>query len=243
MLVLAAGLTMLVNYNSGKVAGKSASLVAEDYPVGTDYSGTITQQYVHVGDHVAAGQPLFEVESASLERDLAQGLVNKDNLTHEVKDDNTLVITATNAGQVDSIAYASGAFVPANSTIATVQQAGTMYVEADFLLSAKDYARIPAQADIDITLPNNQQITAQVQPDQGQHRERSGPDHHQGLQRRAGQRHRPVRGRYPGPGHPAPDQRRRRHRRDQHRDGLVRSPGMTVRSGAPALNRPNQQPS
>jgi len=102
------------------------------------------------------------VESAALERDLAQGLVTKENLTHEVKGENTLVITATNAGQVDSIAYASGAFVPANSTIATVQQAGTMYVEADFLLSAKDYARIPAQADIDITLPNNQEITAQV---------------------------------------------------------------------------------
>ena len=32
VVALAAGLTMLVNYNSGKVAGKSASLVAEDYP-------------------------------------------------------------------------------------------------------------------------------------------------------------------------------------------------------------------
>ena len=55
VVVLAAGLTMLVNYNSGKVAGKSASLVAEDYPVGTDYSGTITQQYVKTGDQVTAG--------------------------------------------------------------------------------------------------------------------------------------------------------------------------------------------
>ena len=162
VLVLAGVLTMYVNYTSGQVAGKSASLVAEDYPVGTDYSGTVTQQYVHVGDTVAAGQPLFEIQSAALERDLAQGLVNKDNLTHEVKNDNTLVITATNAGLVDSIAYASGAFVPANSTIATVQQAGSMYVEADFLLTAKDYARIPPSAEIDITLPNNEQITAQV---------------------------------------------------------------------------------
>jgi multidrug efflux pump subunit AcrA (membrane-fusion protein) len=162
VLVLAGVLTMYVNYTSGQVAGKSASLVAEDYPVGTDYSGTVTQQYVHVGDTVAAGQPLFEIQSAALERDLAQGLVNKDNLTHEVKNDNTLVITATNAGLVDSIAYASGAFVPANSTIATVQQAGSMYVEADFLLTAKDYARIAPSAEIDITLPNNEQITAQV---------------------------------------------------------------------------------
>jgi multidrug efflux pump subunit AcrA (membrane-fusion protein) len=72
------------------------------------------------------------------------------------------VITATNAGQVQDIAYADGAFVPANSTIATVQEAGTMYVAADFLLSAKDYARIPAQAELQIVLPNNQKITAAV---------------------------------------------------------------------------------
>jgi len=162
VVVLAAGLTMYLNSTNGKVAGKSASLVAEDYPVGTDYSGTITEQYVHTGDQVTAGQPLFDVQSAALERDLAQGLVNKDNLTHEVKNDNTLVITATNAGQIDTLSYAKGAFVPANSTIATVQQAGSMYVEADFLLTAKDYARVPAQATLDITLPNNQNITAQV---------------------------------------------------------------------------------
>jgi len=117
---------------------------------------------VHIGDNVEAGQPLFEVESATLQRDLSQGLVNKDNLTHEVKDDTTLIITATNSGQVDEINYAQGAFVPANSTIATVQEAGTMYVEADFLLSAKDYSRIPSGATVDVVLPNNQEITATV---------------------------------------------------------------------------------
>jgi hypothetical protein len=37
-----------------------------------------------------------------------------------------------------------------------------MYVEADFLLSAKDYSRVPAQATLDIILPNNQKISAQV---------------------------------------------------------------------------------
>jgi len=162
VVLLAAGLTMIVNNNNGKVAGKSASLMAEDYPIGTDYSGTITKQYAKIGDQVKAGQPLFEVQSAALERDLAQGLVNKDNLTHEIKDNNTLIITATNAGQVDSVSYAQGAFVPANSTIATVQQAGSMYISADFLLTAKDYARVPAKATMDITLPNNQQITAEV---------------------------------------------------------------------------------
>ncbi len=162
VLLLSAGLTMVVNANAGEAASKSASLAAEDYPVGTDYSGTITAQYVHVGDHVEAGQPMFEVESAGLQRDLAQGLVNKDNLTHEVKDDKTLVITATNAGTVDEVQYAAGAFVPQNSTIATVQEAGTMYVEADFLLSPKDFQKIAPDATVDVELPNNQTVTAQV---------------------------------------------------------------------------------
>ena len=72
------------------------------------------------------------------------------------------MITATNAGMIDTVAYAKGAFIPSNSTIATVQQAGSMYVAADFLLTAKDYSRVPAQATLDIVLPNNQEITATV---------------------------------------------------------------------------------
>ena len=162
VVVLAAGLTMYVNSNNGKIAGQSASLMAQDYPVGTDYSGTVTKQYVKVGDQVKPGQPLFEIESPILARDLAQGLVTKNSLSHELKGKDTLVITATNAGQVDSVAYASGAFVPANSTVATIQQAGTMYVSAVFVLTAKDYARIPVNATVDVVLPNNTSIKAKV---------------------------------------------------------------------------------
>lgn len=162
VLVLAACLTMYVNHNNGQVASQSASLAAQDYPVGTDYSGTITEQYVQVGDQVKAGQALFELQSPTLARDLTQGLITKASLNHELKGTDTLVIKASNAGEVDSVAYTSGAFVPANSTIATVQQAGSMYVTADFLLSAKDYARIPAKATLSVVLPNNQTITATV---------------------------------------------------------------------------------
>ncbi len=162
VVTLAAGLTMYVNANNGKIAGQSASLMAEDYPVGTDYSGTITKQYVKVGDVVTPGQPLFEIQSPILARDLTQGLVTKSSLSHELKGNDTLVITATNAGQVDSVAYTSGAFVPANSTVATIQQAGTMFVSADFVLSAKDYSRIPANATVDVVLPDNTTIAARV---------------------------------------------------------------------------------
>ena len=162
VLALAAGLTMYVNHNNGQVAGQSASLAAQDYPVGTDYSGTITEQYVQVGDQVKAGQPLFELQSPTLARDLAQGLVTKDSLTHELKGTDTLVITATNAGQVDSVAYTSGAFVPANSTIATVQQAGTMYVDRRLPALGQGLRPDSGQGHLSVVLPNNQKITATV---------------------------------------------------------------------------------
>ena len=38
-----------------------------------------------------------------------------------------------------------------------------MFVEANFLLSAKDFTRIPSGATVDVVLPNNQQISATVQ--------------------------------------------------------------------------------
>jgi multidrug efflux pump subunit AcrA (membrane-fusion protein) len=162
VIVLAVGLTMYVNHNNGQVAGQSASLAAQDYPVGTDYSGTITKQYVDVGDEVKAGQPLFDLQSPTLVRDLAQKLITEQSVNHTIKNGDTIVITAANDGQVDSIAFTEGAFVAANSTIATVQQAGTMYVEADFQLSAKDYARIPPNASMSIVLPNDEAITLKV---------------------------------------------------------------------------------
>jgi len=162
VVALATGLTMYVNANNGKVVGRSAELMAEDFPVGTDYSGTITKQYVKVGDQVKAGQPLFEVQSPILARDLSQNLVSKDRFADSLKGDDTLVIKATNAGQVDSVSYSAGSFVPANSTIATVQKAGTMYVSADFLLTAKDYARLPSKATMRVVLPNAKTIDAKV---------------------------------------------------------------------------------
>ena len=143
-----------------------------------------------------------------------------------MKNDNTLVITATNAGQIDTMAYAKGAFVPANSTIATVQQAGSMYVEADFLLTAKDYARVPAQATLDITLPNNQNITAQVSQikvctENGEARTIVKAYSHD-LANGTGlfAVGTPVQATL----HLTNDGRR--HRRHQHRDRLVRSPGL-----------------
>lgn len=162
VLAVAAGLTMLLNARNGMVDGRSAALAAESFPVGTDYSGTVTEQLVQLGDTVTAGQPLFELESGALQRDLAQGLVDPTAVPYQIRDDGTLVLVATDAGRVDSLVYAVGSFVPANSVIATVQRAGSLYIEAEFLLTPQDYGRLAPDAVLDVVLPSNQQVVATV---------------------------------------------------------------------------------
>lgn len=162
VVVLAAGLTMLLNDRNGRVEGRSAALAAESFPVGTDYSGTVTAQLVQLGDTVTAGQPMFELESGALQRDLAQGLIDPGAVPYEIRGDGVLVLVATDAGRVDSLIYAVGSFVPANSVIATVQRAGSLYVEAEFLLTPQDYGRLPPDAALDVVLPSNQQVRATV---------------------------------------------------------------------------------
>lgn len=157
-----AALTMLVNARNGRVEGRSAALAAESYPVGTDYSGTVTAQLVQVGDEVAVDQPMFELQSATLARDIAQGLVDTATVPYEVRDGGTLVLTATDEGRVEAVDYAVGAFVPANSEMATVQRAGSLYIEAEFVLTPRDYARLPPDATLDVVLPSNETVAARV---------------------------------------------------------------------------------
>lgn len=162
VVVVAAALTMLLNDRNGRVEGRSASLAAESFPVGTDYSGTVTAQLVQLGDTVVAGQPMFELESGALQRDLAQGLLERGAVPYEIRDDGVLVLVATDAGRVDSLTYAVGSFVPANSVIATVQRAGSLFVEAEFLLTPQDYGRLAPDAVLDVVLPSNQRVGATV---------------------------------------------------------------------------------
>jgi multidrug resistance efflux pump len=162
VLLVAAYLTMLLNARKGEVEGRSAALAAQNYPVGTDYSGTVSAQLVQVGDEVQVGQPLFELQSATLVRDLAQGLIDPARVPYKIKNGGTMVITATDQGRVEGIRYAVGSFVPANSELATVQRAGSLYVEAEFVLTAPDYARLPPNATVDVLLPNNQTVRAQA---------------------------------------------------------------------------------
>lgn len=162
VVALTAVLTMVLNARNGIVESRSAALAAETYPVGTDYGGTLVAQLVQIGDQVAVGQPLFELRSSAVQRDVAQRLVDTSALPYELRADGTLVLTASDAGRVASLAYPLGSFVPANSTIATVQRAGSLYIEGQFVLTAQDYARLAPDATLEVLLPSNLAVDAQV---------------------------------------------------------------------------------
>jgi multidrug resistance efflux pump len=70
VLVLAAVATYNLNESKGVAASDSAQILAKTYEVGTPYAGLVVDQMVDVGDAVTKGQPLFVIESASLQYDI-----------------------------------------------------------------------------------------------------------------------------------------------------------------------------
>ena len=75
VVVLVAALTIVFNQRRTQVVSNSASINAEQYPVGFDYGGTVIERYVAENDHVEAGQELFAIQSPSLKSDLVNGLL------------------------------------------------------------------------------------------------------------------------------------------------------------------------
>ncbi len=162
VVVVCAGLVLMLNARNAKVDSRSAQLAATDFTIGTPYSGTITGQFVQLGERVQAGQPLFELTSAALQSDIRLNLIDPRKVPFRITPAGAMLVTATEAGQVDSLSYTQGAFVPANTAIGSIQRAGSLYVEAEFRLSPQDYARLAPDAIVDVELPSRTSITAHV---------------------------------------------------------------------------------
>ena len=69
---------------------------------------------------------------------------------------------ATAAGTVQSVEYLEGAYIPANTVIATVEVADSLYVTADFRLRPAEYALIRDAENMTVTLPNGTTVAAQI---------------------------------------------------------------------------------
>ncbi len=165
VLVLAALATYKLNETKGGIAASdSAQILAKHYTVGTPpYAGLVVDQKVDVGDTVTAGQPLFVIESAALQYDLKNGFAKSATEATQIDDQGRLVVLATGDGTVTKVSSErGGTFVQSATDLATVQKADTLYVQAEYTLTAKEYARVKDDAAVTVVLPNQRTVTAHV---------------------------------------------------------------------------------
>jgi len=163
VLVLASLATYHLNETKGRATSDSAQILAENYAVGSPYAGLVADHLVDVGDVVKEGDPMFVIDSSGLTYDLANGLVVEPPEFTRLDDQGRLVLLASGDGRITQLAAKRGTFVPSAQTLATVQRAGTLYVQGEYTLTAKEYARLPDGADVTITLPNDATLAGKVE--------------------------------------------------------------------------------
>jgi multidrug resistance efflux pump len=162
VVALVAALTLVMSQRKGETTSESASVVADAYPVGTDYPGPIVEQFVEEGDQVVVGDPIATVQSNALAQDLADGVAPASGDVFDVAADGTLTIKSSVNGVIDSIDVRQGAYAAAGSTIATVWSTDKLYVEAEYLLDPTDYGRVEKGALVSIDLPDTQRVEGKV---------------------------------------------------------------------------------
>lgn len=159
VLLVVAALTVVFNQRQTQVLSTSAQIEAERYDVGTDYGGVVLERYVDNGDTVHEGEPLFAVESVSLQRDIAQELVAA---SSTLAADGTVVVRASVDGVVSDLTTDAGGYAGAGTVVAAIDRAGTRYATAEFILSAKDFARVEDAASVDLRLPDGRMLVGTV---------------------------------------------------------------------------------
>ena len=148
--MIAALATYQLNETRGVATSDSAQILARTYSVGTPYSGLVVDQKVDVGDTVKTGDPLFVIDSATLQYDIRNGFARQATEATQIDPDGKLVILATGDGTVTKVGSERGTFVQSASELATVQR-------------AKEYARVPDGADVTVVLPDQREIAATVE--------------------------------------------------------------------------------
>lgn len=162
VVVLVAAFTAVFLARQSHVTSTSASIAAEKYNVGTDYSGYVTEQFVKAGDRVDEGDPLFSVKSLSV-RDFAHSANRAKNASsYTVADDGTITFTAPADGTVSKVDATLGSFVEGGNLLATVDKTGSLFVVGDYSITPRDYQRIEDGAQVDLTLPDKSTVTGTV---------------------------------------------------------------------------------
>jgi multidrug resistance efflux pump len=162
VLCVAAGATYHLNQTRGRVDSTSAQILGREVVVGAPYGGVVLTRSVDVGTAVHQGDALFVLDAPALALAIAGG--RKDvPATTKVDAQGHLVVEAAADGTVTSVTAEPGSSVQAGAELARVQRTNSLYVEAQFTLTPKEYARVPANAPVQVRLPDGTSVTGTAQ--------------------------------------------------------------------------------
>lgn len=162
MVVVVAAATFHLNDTQARVESSTAQVAAQSYTIGTPYAGLVVQQLVEIGSTVSDGDPLFLIDSANLQRDLAQGVVPPRTVEQDIDPEGYLIVRATGDGTVTALEGEFGTFVRESTEMATVQRADSTYVQAEYTLTPHQYARIGESPQATVILPDGREIIGDV---------------------------------------------------------------------------------
>ena len=103
---------------------------------------------------------MFHLQSLQFERDMKQRAIEP--ASDSVASDGTLIVRAATSGVVSNVALAEGAFAPTGAVLATIDAAGSLFAEAEFMLSPQDFGRIDDGAEVTLTLPDGRELTGTI---------------------------------------------------------------------------------
>jgi len=162
VIVLVGALTLLFNQRQNQVTSFTGSVAADTYEVGADYPGTVIAQDVEVGDRVRVGQRLFVIRSLQLREAIRNGLEVSDSEAYKVNGlTGTISYYAVSDGLVQKLKARVGNSLGSDGSLATIA-ADVRFVEADFKLVPRDYARVQVGSPAKIRLANDEVILGQV---------------------------------------------------------------------------------
>ena len=162
VILIVLGATLVLSVRQTEIASSTASVKAITYSVGSDYAGTVVDEKVKQGDSVTKGQPLMTIQSAAVSAASAIKGGIPANESYTVASGGMLTLTATQPGVIETLGAQVGGFVSAGSPLATIDRADSLYVEAKFKIDSYDFSRIRKGAQVDLVLPDQQQLSGTV---------------------------------------------------------------------------------
>ncbi len=162
-LVLIFLLVILFNQRQHTIHSTSATIIAPRVKVASNYGGIVVKQYVTVGQHVSVGDTLFDVSSVSLQQDIANHVkvTSSDALAIDPAK-GMVTYKATTSGVVTQVEAQEGSYLSATQSLATITGDTGRIVEAQFLLTPREYALVDKGAGVTLTLPDNSTVTGVV---------------------------------------------------------------------------------